>query len=431
MFKRITSIILSLLILSSVTSALAAENITHTDNFEQHNITEDTEYTSAQLGSSVFYLNGGNGTLMYNAGKDNSKALKIAASNADIAVMTRLSHDQGNTEVLELSFDLKAGYNTTGKLITLGARNSVGDYPVFTLGYDADNQLGTFLNSEGTVLSTYSKDRWYRVVLRLTKEGLKKGYIYDDTGSVIAQGTYERYGVKTLHAVSIKAGSGMEVILDNTRLKHYDKNNAPSLIESDCSVIDNAEGVQRNKTLSFVFDQEITSDSAISITRADGEEITEITSITTTKRYNDTLILNYNGLLDRNTEYVISFADVSNGTQTCGTADISFTTEDLHIWNDVVVSSAEANEDDGALTNITFEIGDKYGYSVFTGSVMAVLYQDGKMLKEDIKPLLNTPTGELTVSFALGTLPSDYDIGIILLDLGAGPIPLAGGMLEN
>lgn len=433
MLRKITSAILSVAMLFSAASVFAIDNTTYTENFEQYDITADTEYTAAEFTSDVFKLYSTKGAIVLNGGKDASKALKVKGNpSADIAIMTKLTHANGATEIGELSFDMKAGYNTANKEVIIGARNEYGMYPVFTIGYDAESQLGTFnKGTDGTVIATYSKDKWYRVVIKYKTGGVKDGYIYDDTGALIATATNTRSYTGAMPAINMKAGTNMEVILDNARIKHYDKNNAPSLIASESSVKDTDEGVLRNKTLSFVFDQEIASNSTISITREDDKDITEITNITATKRYTDTLVLNYTGLLDRNTTYVISFANVSNGSQNCNSADISFTTEDLHIWNDVVVSSAEENEDEETLTDVTFEIGDEYGYSAFTGSVMAAVYQDGKMIAVDIKSLTNSPTGELTESFDLGTVPEGSKIGIILLDLGSGPIPLAGGMLEN
>ena len=433
MFKKFTAVILSLVMLFSAVGVLALDNTTYTDNFEQYDITADTEYASDAFTSDVFKLYGTKGTVLVNGGKDNSKALKVKRSGAaDIAIMSKLSHGNGTTEIGELSFDLKAGYNTSNELVEIGNRTQYsGNYPVFILGYDAEKQLGTFKDKDGNVLATYSSDEWYRVVIKYVTGGVKTGYIYDESGVLIATATNTRSYVGPMPAINMKAGASMEVIVDNAMIKHYDKNNAPSLIAGESSVKDNDEGVLRNQTLSFVFDQEISAGSTVSISREDGEEITEITSLTTTKRYTDTLVLSYEGLLDRNTTYIISFSDVTNGTKSCASTDISFTTEDLHIWHDMIVSSVTENNEDKSLTDVTFTIGDEYGYSAFTGSVMAIVYQEGKMIKADIKPLVNVPTGELTESFALGTLPSEYDIGIILLDLVSGPIPLAGGTLEN
>ena len=447
--KKALAILLSMVMLFSAVGVFAAVvtdettgMVTYTDDFEGYNITQDTVITKYPDGSTyvsdVFGAGTGtSATIVYNKGKNDSKALKIISSGGDWrTTVTKTITASSSTEVLELSYDLKVTpKNATGDgNVVLGSSGEWGSNPLFEVVYDASGN-GYFkdcVNAQNTY--EYSSDAWYKVIIRQTNGSGRYGYILDEKGTVVLQTARSSQGWATIAAVFTKGSDGTELTIDNAVLKHYDRTEvAPSLVSSSLGVDieESATDVQRNKVLTFVFDQEIAADSAITIARQDGKAITEITGITTEKALYNTLVLSYTGLLDRNTEYVISFTNVSNGSLPCADNDISFTTEDLHIWNPISIFTVETNETDAKLTDITFEICDKYGYPTFSGSVMAVVYQDGKMIAVDIKSLTNVNTGELTVNFNLGTVPSGAKIGIILLDLEDGPIPLAGGMLEN
>ncbi|MBQ8588613.1 MAG: Ig-like domain-containing protein [Clostridia bacterium] len=356
-----------------------------------------------------------------------SMMLKIAAADSDDAVLPVRTMTYKPGQVVQFSYDIyfdelpKDGKNYTN----IGSANSnynlkigAGDSSILGTGWDGRTY-------------TLSEDTWYKILLVVDAHGTQKIHLMNSAGNEILftsdSTTYSDGAALDLYAVWLSwAAPSATILIDNAAVTVYNPaENAPSVVKS--SVEAGEDNVQRNKTLTFVFDQELSDESVVKFTEKDGKEIP---GVKTEKLSYNTLSVTYDGLLKRDTDYKLSFEAVSNGALTCSD-DITFTTEDLHIWNDVEVSSATANEDDAKLTDITFTIGDDYGYPTFTGSVMAAVYQAGKMLDVDMQSLTDAKTGELTVSFDLGIVPEDAEINLILLDVEKGPVPLAGGRLEN
>ena len=364
----------------------------------------------------------GASTIKTGAGPDESTALAVGGMGTDISLMT-VSMDTTGPMVYEFSYDIK--FNRLNNISLAGNSLWSVSKPLFNLTSDGRIQA-TSNGSTYEDAGTYEANEWYKVIV--IRAGSKKyGYFVNSQGEAIYSSLSNDSASKSskVSAIYMKAGVAGNTTgtIDNAKIVSYNPaENVPSLFSS--SVTAGETDVQRNKALTFVFDQEIEEGSEINFIRADGAEITEITGISTEKTFYNTLVINYEGLLDRSTEYILAFGNVGNSELTCTDEAFSFTTEDLHHWNDIEVSSASTNEE---LTDITFSIGDEYGYPIFNGSVMAVAYQDGKMLKADIRPLQNVPAGELSMSFGLGSIPADAKIVLILLDIENGPIPLAGG----
>ncbi len=451
--KKVLAVFISMVILLSTTGAFAAVvtdtsyKKEYTEDFEyiDKNLTEDVEfdkttgYPNNNYPSDVFEnttTNYHQSNLLVGKGADGGNVLEVYCTGSDRGITTKSLNvtELGHT-IAEVSYDLMINSNpTTDKEVLIAGAGGYAGKPLFKIS----KIDGTYMIMQTDDGSSYEEafvhetDTWYKVVVR-SDMSTRYAWILDENGTILAESTVSdaSRAKNTCTVAFVKGGAtGASIYIDNAVFRSYDPENAaPSLVSS--SVEEDATDVQRNTKLTFTFDQPITDDSVVTLTRADEEAITEITVTSVEKKSYNTLVLNYTGLLDRKTEYVISFEDVSNGSLACADDPLSFTTEDLHIWNDVVLSSAEPNEDNSALTDITFEISEEYGYPTFSGSVMAVVYQNDKMINADIKPLTNAATGELTVSFSLGALPSDRKIALILLDVEDGPVPLAGGTLEN
>jgi len=289
------------------------------------------------------------------------------------------------------------------------------------------------------------QDKWYTVYTIVDNTGENSTIncntlVADrDTGEVLINTEFNRDNIATgdfffravrMAKVTSTETDSIKLQVDNAELAYYNQVlNPPSVVGANIKNGDS--GVARNAEFILDFDQKIADDSVVTIRKAEdntapiGGVRTELILYSRIK-----VKLPMGTMLERGETYVLDLSAVTNGTLAVQ-ENISFTADDLHLWDDVSVSSAEQNETDNTLTDITFTIGDKYNYPVFSGSVIAAVYQDGKMIGVDIKPLSNVTTGELTVSFDVGVLPTDVKIGIILLDLEAGPIPLASGILEN
>ncbi|MBQ8588781.1 MAG: Ig-like domain-containing protein [Clostridia bacterium] len=419
-------------------SALAETSQSYVDNLNKY--TTDTTmpwsgYGNATYASDVFVQNSGNGGFIdADGGPDGTAALKMTqkTDGNNVALKTRTA-DFGEAEqpVLTHCYDMKIMANAAdaNKNIFLGG-NANGQNTMFKI--TTENDVWKLVDQKGVASSyAYTLDRWYKVVMVSSGNGSYAHIIDSETGElVISSVDTSAVNMKNFTALYVQPSSGTQlftVMLDNVILTMYDAaNDAPEIVSA--SVETDSKNVPRNQELTFTFDQELDDSSIVNLTQKDG---TPVDGAKTEKTGYNTLTVTYDGILEKGTEYVLSFEGVTNGAIYSPDSAISFTTEKLHLWNDVEVSSAAANEDNADLTDITFTIGDEYGYSVFTGSVMAAVYQDGKMIALDMQPLTNADTGEITVSFDLGTLPTDAKIGLILLDVEDGPIPLSGGTLEN
>lgn len=353
MLKKVIATLLSMVMLFSATGAFAAVTTDptggtlKTDDFEQHNITADTEYDKTSFTSDVFSLFGNGstpkGTIVYNGGKDGSKALKL--SNAGTSLLISLSSVTGSTEYGVLSFDMKAGYNTTTKTVELGGRNEYGSYAVFRLGYDAEKQLGTIrqvttTNTDGTVVATYSNDKWYKVVIRYKTGGAKDGWIIDETGTVIATASNTRSYTGSIPAITMNAA--IDIIVDNAELRRYDTTKDAPKVTAAPSISGSNSVNTNTSSVTVVTDQPISvSKSSATLTGAGDTKTCTIAQDTT--KYN-TYTISWQGTLLGTTPYTLDLSGLKNssGLAVGSSGSYTFTTAEAQIIANVV-SSTPAN----------------------------------------------------------------------------------------
>lgn len=353
MLKKALAILLSITMLFSVTGVFAAVTTDSTggtlktDDFEQHNIAADTEYDGTTFTSDVFSLFGNGitpkGTIVYNGGKDGSKALKL--SNASTSLLISLSAVTGSTEYGVLSFDMKAGYNTSTKTVELGGRNQYGTYPVFKLGYDSANQLGTIIKgSDDTVIATYSNDKWYKVVLIYKINGAKDGWIIDETGNIIATASNSRGYSGSLSCITSNAA--IDIIVDNAELRHYDTTKDAPKITTAPSISGSTSVNTNISSITVVTDQPIAVSSSTATLTATGDSKTCTITQDTTK-YN-TYTISWEAPLLGTTPYTLDLSGLKNSSGlTVGSSGIyTFTTAEEEIIADVASSNPANGEVD-------------------------------------------------------------------------------------
>ncbi len=287
----------------------------------------------------------------------------------------------------------------------------------------------------GTGTDTAQKTKWLHLVVRQYSDGKREGTVYDlETGEALFTETVSSYSSSTSFNFDISrmercTNAGGEaahhyrkttIAYDNVTLRVYNPTiTAPEVRSEDVE----AEEVARNATFTFGFSQPV-SGTIILKEKVSGNTVTT----TTTPLGADKLKLSWTGLLAKGTEYEISFENVTNGTLACGTEPITFTTEDLHLWNDVEISPVSAGS--GAMS-VSFTVSDELEYPLFTGSMLVAAYKNGSLIGVDMVVLTNEDTTQaITKTVNLGTLPQGATLDIILLDVDTGAVPLAMGTTE-
>lgn len=347
-----------------------------------------------------------------------------------------------NTELWYIQEDLENGKTTIFSYdFKVTKRNAAGKATnYFSVAGDGKND-GTFINSKDddgyiTVLADntqkypFSENVWYTIVVIVDGYELSS-YLFDENGNVLLQTSkdYSKTSQTTTKARIARLDGyteeGTEMYLDNIE-KHvyYPLQTAPTLKKS--SVSNGEVGIARNSSFEFTFDQDVTGN--VVITDKDG---VEVSGVTTTKTAYNKLKVTFadNMLLEKKQNYTISFAGIKNSKNlTCSSENIVFETEDLHIWDNITVGTVSQNEDK---VDITFTLNDTLGYKLFTGTMMAVRYENGVMKAVSSISLANVAVGtEITKSFELGTLTADSKIKLIQLDLTKGPVVMAIGETE-
>lgn len=384
---------------------------------------------------STYSKNYGASSIKTGAGPDGSTALAVGGLGTDISLMTKGMNTTGNT-VYELSYDVKFSRKNTMDICGNSMWNA--SKPLFKFTSDGNIEASDDGSTYETA-GTYDANTWYNVTIIL--DGTNKyGWISDGTNNVystVTETTSSAKQISVIHMGYAAAGSTL-VTIDNVKIASYDTTaNKPSCVVS--SVEDTADEVQRNVSLNFEFDQAILPSVAIGSQAAGAVTLQETESsnpvtVTCTKTAYNKITVAYTGLLAKDTNYTVAFTGVTNGDLAC-TDTIAFTTEEMHVWNDVTISTVAANTDDATKTDITLTIADEYGYPTFEGMAMAVVYvpypdtELYTMTKADMVSA-NGATGARTLTFALGTIPSNAKICVILLDTTYGPIPVASGMYE-
>ncbi len=230
---------------------------------------------------------------------------------------------------------------------------------------------------------------------------------------------------------SSTAGS-LAITVDNLKIVEYN----PSIVAPEIQgapVTDSTEKVLRNVALSFELDQMVTVDSTVTNVVTLGkvnsdESITPVSGATVSVISNSRKVnVTYTGLLERNTKYVVSLANLKNASGLPCSTTYEFTTEDLHLWEPVTIGSIGSPDAVTNLTPITFTIADDYDYPTFDGAVLVMVYEAGKMISYDMQALSAVPVGNCTKNFNLGTIPTSATVCVVLLDCLAGPVPLASG----
>ena len=275
---------------------------------------------------------------------------------------------------------------------------------------------------------------WYTVVTQLSGGSTNgsdvdvKAYIFDENNNVIASKNekvrlYDDMTLVPVYVSEIPTSSTeyTSLVIDDVLLAEYPAGEySPSITATTV----NEAGVARNGEISFEFDLPIAGGKLA--LKKGNELIAEATSL---NGLGNKVTLNYTGMLDRKTEYTVSFSDLKdfNGAS-LSFDDVSFTTEDLHIWNDIIISSAEAN---GQKTDITFTLSDKYDYPEVSAGIIAALYRGDKMIGMDMVMLENkNTTSPVTESFSLGYLPQSGDrLQLMMMDTERKLVPLADGVL--
>lgn len=276
------------------------------------------------------------------------------------------------------------------------------------------------------------RTNWLHLVVRQYSDGKREGTVYDlETGEALFSETVGSYSVAASYNFDIcridrctNAGGESQqhyrkttVAYDNILLRVYNPTTTAPLVRSNNI---EAEGVARNAVFDISFSQAVSGNIVLK------EKISgELVATTTTPLAADKLRLSWTGLLEKGTDYEISFENVTNGTLPCTTAPITFKTEDLHLWNDVEISPVSAGSGN---MSVTINISDELGYPYFTGSMLAAAYKDGSLVGVDMVVLTNEDTAQpITKTVNLGTIMQGATLDIILLDVDNGAIPLAMG----
>ncbi len=297
-----------------------------------------------------------------------------------------------------------------------------------------NNGQDSVLTAPGNSSSiTLEKNLWYTLIGKVGADGKLSTYLLDaKTGDALLETeTSKRFtdgGAFGLTAISFQPNNGVladntkvyiACQIDNAKVVQYDPTMPPEIASAS---IENGETeVIRNKTLTFNFNQGLASDSYVTLTSENDDVIGCSVSASAFGK----LTVSFDELLERKTTYTLSLAGVKNESNVAYEAEsITFTTEDLHIWNDVEILSVSAED----TTQISFTLSDIYGYPTFSGMVMAAAYEGGKMTGLDLVELSDVSTeSELTKSFNIGSISAGAEIQLMLLDKENGPIPLASG----
>lgn len=275
----------------------------------------------------------------------------------------------------------------------------------------------------------YEVGTWYNITVRqLPLSG--REYVVTDaiTGEEIISGEHPTYSypgyfnlLRLDSAYLTDETQTFKIAFDNAKLKVYD----PTVTSATLEIhnVDTTD-MARNKKLNFHFSQPVSGD--LVLTKTEDGSIVDTDTIVSVL---GDLTLSWDGMLERKKEYSLSFGDITNGTLQCDLSPIVFTTEDLHIWDDIEISPVSATTDSTPIT-VGLKLNDKYNYPNFTGSVIATVYKDDIMIGMDMISLTNENTSSIiNKSFQLGSIPSGATLELTLLDVVNSPIPLAVGQV--
>ncbi len=375
-----------------------------------------------------------------NTGNQVLQSYTSSASGVNVYNRTREIKRQ-ETQMIRFSFDVKfptiGTEITTNRYLYLGREGGGGS---FTLALDSNKRpyivpYETYTDlSTGTMIDT---DKWYAVTVVVGVDGWVNSYFSEKDSDVVLV-TSASTGVASTAGASFSlsgayqskvsadeiANSKTTVWLDNAKLMVYTPANyLPEMIATSAV----GDALPRNIKLTFDFDLPVTLGT---VTLKQGETTVAGTSASL-NGMGDKLTLTYTGLLERGKDYTVSFEGFTS--KDSGSAisidPVSFGTEDLHSWNDVLIGSVTVNTGDNTKTDITFTLSEEYCYGVFSGGVLAALYRDGQMIGVEMQTLDNQNVASaITKSFTLGTSPMAGDkVMLMQVDTVGNILPLASG----
>ncbi len=444
-FKKAAAVLLGLVMALQICTVFGQMQEYYQDDFNQFMEDETMPWSGYPVapGSDVFAkFSGSGGKILASAGRDGKAVLQLTTrlDGNNAALRTKdLTLASGDEMIFSVDFCI-SDWGSHPELLVGGKRPQIGgrvDWSgnLFYLGYQANGSAGAGLYFEvnNVPQALCEPGTWYTLTV-LQNDTQRIGIICDEDGVTVAENTLSA-GAKTPENViamllfSFKASDAvttqLAVQFDNASLGFCQTTvNPPSCVGS--SIESGAADVPRNQKLVFTFDQKIFGSP---ILMAEGTPVADARIV---QNGFNRLEIMYDGLLAQNTTYTISFADVQNaGGLSCDTEAVTFTTENLHPWEDITVTDAVTGTD--GMTQISFSVTEGFGYPSFSGAVLAAVYANGQMKALDMVMLDNEPTGSvMTKAFSLGAgLCEGEALRLMLLDVANGPVPLAAGSYEG
>ncbi|MBR5156854.1 MAG: Ig-like domain-containing protein [Clostridia bacterium] len=443
--KKVLAFVLCLAIATALCPMVCADEtgaFSVVDNFDSLDITDTAfaKYPNGSLGqtSDVFIQDSKNQKgfkIVETEGVDGNttKALEIANTNGDwvyLPFSDSFIHRDGL--VTQFSYDVKFT-KIPGDNPTPDARSATFFLYGGSNGFKNNGQTNVLTAPDNNSSITLEKNLWYTLVCKIGADGKLSTYLLNtQTGDAMLEtATNKKFADGSafgLNAIQFRANGatvadGTKVYItcqiDNAKVVQYDPAMPPEI--SSASIENGETEVIRNEKLTFNFNQGLAPDSYVTLT----SENEDVIGCSVSASAFGKLTVSFDELLERNTTYTLSLSGVKNESNVaCEAESIVFKTEDLHIWNDVEILSVSS----GDTTQISFILSDIYSYPTFSGMVMAAAYEGGKMTGIDIVELANVLTeSELTKSFDIGTVSSQTEIQLMLLDKEYGPLPLASG----
>lgn len=442
-FKKAAASVLSCMLLLTTLVAFGQTQEYYTDDFNQYTADETMPWSGypTSAGSDVFVKSSGSGGQIYaTAGRDGKTVLQLATrtDGNNVGLNTKkLAYSAGNEILFSIDFCVKdwgehpelLSKGSADKRIRLAMRSDwSGGFLYLSYHTDGADGTGVYFERGDKPLALCKTDEWYRMTVvqtaveRMVVIAEQNGTeVVNETSSVAAKAEED---VATVMMLAFKASDAQTtkavMQFDNASLARIDTTaDTPSCLSA--TVADDSENVPRNQKLVFTFDQRVSGTPSLWV----GDKPVGGTTVAPNGLCG--LELRYDGLLEKGTTYTVRFDDVRNGGGLpCDTAAVSFTTEDLHPWNDVeILNVAEG----GSGTQVTFSISETYGYQTFSGAALAAVYAEGRMKAVDMVLLNNVSTADpITESFELGGTPAVGEtLAVMLFDVGGTPIPLAVG----
>lgn len=453
--KKIISIlgIMIIAMLIFTIPCLAETTVSITDSFDDY--TTDTTLNWKGYESPLFKREAcDNAEILATGGRDGKAILQYVTnvSRGDSTRLRTVEVDTISTDTLLAKIDFRitgignmpqvfvkestASNEVRDKRIDLATCGDYSTSSMMKIGYreaSGSSPAGMYFETvDGTVIDECVLNEWYHMII--VQEPTKKTIVITDMlGDVVATNTADIAIVtpKTSEFFVILARAfaksntigmteGITIQFDNAELVKYASTSVPELVTQ--SVTTGDEELPRNQKLSFNFDHVISG----TVTLKKGETpvegaTTKIIGLTTAE-----VVLP--SLLDKGETYTVSFENIKNSgnTSTNATA-ITFSTEKMHILNDVADVTLSAGT--GGKTRIGFKISDPYGYATFSGAVLVARYDVNKqMLGLDMIMLTNeSVSGVIEKEFALGTVATGDNVSVMVFDSASGLVPLSSG----